>query len=338
MIDGCAQVWAPVVRAGEADGGLSSSWLPLMDSRGGLVAHLPGNLVGGTGQVLRDRRGHLQVHAHAAASLVRAAWDRVGRDLRAGALLAVVPEDVARLAAARPFLAAGGAFRAAQRALWPRAAVLLPLRLVGDGNAPDAAARARRPPEEAGPDADGAAVHPGPRAVRARPQQQQQIAGRGRKSIRKARNALFAYKPEVEEPAGGYDDGDLPPSPLKLLLSRLSTLEHGMLRRQGQVRDRLQELGELEVRAQRRSSCTEDEVSVKGEIRKHEEAILSIVDSYDLISPMADELRQDIADRGATPPRPHPALAQSPEGQLTPSLRLRLQRRREKKEKKDGHH
>lgn len=71
------QVWAPVIRADEADGGLSVSWLSVMDSRG-LVDHLLGNLVGDAGQVLHDEQGCLQVHAHIAASLMRwcgIAWD-----------------------------------------------------------------------------------------------------------------------------------------------------------------------------------------------------------------------------------------------------------------------
>lgn len=171
-----SQVWAPVLRAGEADAGLSAAWLPLVDPRGGVVAHLPGILLGGgAAQALRDGHGPLQVPAHAAASLVSAAW--WDRDLRAGGLLAVMP----RLAAPRRFLASGAAFRAAQRALWPRAAVLLPVRLVGGGNAPaalgqipeaaDAAARARAPEaeEDGRRAADRAAAHPGPGAPAARP-------------------------------------------------------------------------------------------------------------------------------------------------------------------------
>lgn len=179
------QVWAPVIRAGEADGGLSASWLPVVDSRGGLVDHMPGNLVGGAGQVLRDGRGRLQVRGHAAASLLRAGCDRVGRD---GGVLVVLPEDLAPLAAARRFVALGAAFGAAQRGLSPRVAVLLPFQLVGDGNAPaarglgqdqeaaDAAvaeARARaQPEEEARRDGD----HDAAPQLRARAPQQQPIA------------------------------------------------------------------------------------------------------------------------------------------------------------------
>lgn len=167
---------------------------------------------------------------------------------------------------------------------------------------------------------------------------------RGRRTIRKEKNALLAYKPEPEEEepdgdgGGGDDEEDEDedaPNSAKLLLACLAYLEHGMRRRQGDVRDALQELGELEIRAQRgRTDSSEDEAPVKEAIRRLQDTIIATVESYEIMAPMADEVRQDIADKGATPPRAHPSLAQSIEALLPPSLRLNLQRRRDKKKGK----
>ncbi|KAL6658618.1 hypothetical protein ACP70R_004204 [Stipagrostis hirtigluma subsp. patula] len=162
--------------------------------------------------------------------------------------------------------------------------------------------------------------------------------GPGRRQRRRMRNQQFAYAPgpEVRAPApvaavaDDDNDDELPPTPVRAMVSRLADLDEGRQRRYDVVQRHLRAVEEIERRA--RTGAYDADVPVRVAVAELEEAVLDTIDSFNIIGGIATQLREDIAAAGYTPTTPPRQLSENPpEELLTPSLRRRLLRRQAKK-------
>jgi division protein CdvB (Snf7/Vps24/ESCRT-III family) len=130
-------------------------------------------------------------------------------------------------------------------------------------------------------------------------------------------------------PAADGEQEDLTPHVAAMVL-RLSGLHESLTSKRNEVENHLKEIQEIEQMAA--AGEYDLAIPIQEEVENHEESILSIINSFNIVKDLIAELEAEIIEEGITPATLSPHPSEPLDELLTPSLRRRLLRKLVKKD------